>query len=219
MAVRPLVHEEPSHETREVMENDEAKFEDAEEQQEGGTRAPRRAQDPKLPSPEEVAQHCLTHTPFRSWCRHCVRGSGQAELHKAALRDPDALPEVHIDYCFMGKRDEAAQPILVARDRDTKMTVSYLVRAKGCADAYVVKRLIAFLKEIGYEGKKVIIRSDQESPIKAVIDKLVELRGDGMVVPEHSPVRSSGSNGIVERAIKEVEMKVRCLKSAIDERL
>ena len=34
---------------------------------------------------------------------------------------------------------------------------------------------------------------------------------------EHSPVRSSGSNGIIERVIKDVQGQIRSMKSAIDE--
>jgi len=34
----------------------------------------RRLSRPPQPSKEEVLQHELTHLPFRSWCRHCVRG-------------------------------------------------------------------------------------------------------------------------------------------------
>ena len=40
------------------------------------------------------------------------------------------------------------------------------VREKGAADTYVVRRVIAFLKEIGYEGQTVIVKSDQESYIR-----------------------------------------------------
>ena len=129
------------------------------------------------------------------------------------------MPELHIDYCFMGKRTEETQPILVARDRDTRMTLSFLVREKGASDPYVVKRLVAFIKEIGQEGQRMIVKSDQESPIKAVVDKLILARAQAATVPEHSPVRSSGLNGVFERAVKEVEMRVRCLKSALDERV
>ena len=32
---------------------------------------------PVLPSEAEVEQHELTHLPFRSWCRHCVRAKGR----------------------------------------------------------------------------------------------------------------------------------------------
>ena len=218
-AVRPSAGED-DEETRAAGEKQREECpEEMEEEQETGRRVPRRAQNPKLPSPAEVAEHQLTHLPFRSWCRHCVRGCGQAEPHRQAMRDEGALPEVHLDYCFMGTKTEEAQPILVARDRDSRMTLSFLVREKGAADPYVVRRVIAFLKEIGYEGRTVIVKSDQESPICAVVEKLIVARTQGSTIPENSPVGSSGSKCIAERAIKEVEMRVRCMKSALDERV
>ena len=36
---------------------------------------------PVLPSEAEVEQHELTHLPFRSWCRHCVRAKGKESPH------------------------------------------------------------------------------------------------------------------------------------------
>ena len=176
------------------MEYDEENQTD--EHGEGGARQPQRVQNPLLPSQAERDQHDLTHLPFRSWCAHCVRGCGQTHPHHRVVRDVDAVPEIHVDYCFMGKKQEKAQPILVVRDRDTKMTLSFLVREKGAVDMHVVKRILAFLKELGYDGVKIIVKSDQESPIKAVIDKVMQLR-EGATVPEHSPVRSSGSSGVI----------------------
>ena len=108
---------------------------------------------------------------------------------------------------------------MVVRDRDTRMTLSFLVKAKGATDDYVIKRLGAFLKEVGHIGNKIIIRSDQESAVNAVAEKLAASRVDAQTIMEHSPVRSSGSNGVIERAVKEVECHIRSMKSALDERL
>ena len=44
-------------------------------------------------------------------------------------------------------------------------------------DMYVVKRILAFVKELGHAGSKIIVKSDQESAIKAVIDKVMRQRG------------------------------------------
>ena len=185
-----------------------------------GKRAPKRVADPKMPTQAEIDEHNLTHMPYRSWCIHCVRGRAETSGHRRQGPRPEgAVPEVHMDYCFMGKKDEEAQPILVARDRDTRMTVSFLVQSKGVVSNYTVKRLMAFLREIGHHGNNIIIRSDQESPIKAVAERLAKERGEAQTLLENSPVRSSGSNGIVERAIKEIEYHVKSLKSALDERL
>ena len=119
----------------------------------------------------------------------------------------------------MGKRDESSQPILVARDLDTKMTVSFLVQSKGMASEYAVKRLLAFLREIGHHDNRIIIKTDQESPIKVVAERLAKDRGDAQTILENSPVRSSGSNGGIERAVKEVEYQLKTMKSALDDRV
>ena len=34
---------------------------------------------PDTPSREQVLVHSLTHRPFRSWWRHCVRVTGRAD--------------------------------------------------------------------------------------------------------------------------------------------
>ena len=38
-------------------------------------------------------------------------------------------------------------------------------------------------------------------------------------MPEYSPVRSSGSNGVIERGIKEVQGQLRAMNSALDTRV
>ena len=44
---------------------------------------------PVLPSEAEVEQHELTHLPFRSWCRHCVR----AKHHESS---PGGVSKLHV---------------------------------------------------------------------------------------------------------------------------
>ena len=44
------------------------------EDMEAGKRKPERKHNPREPTQQERAEHELTHMPFRSWCRHCVRG-------------------------------------------------------------------------------------------------------------------------------------------------
>ena len=175
------------------------------EEEQHGCRKPKKVQDPMMPSPDEVEEHNLTHIPFRSWCKHCIRGRGESVAHSRAQRDPSGVPELHMDYCFLGCKDEETQPIMVMRDRDSKMMVSFLVREKGASDPQVIRRALAFLAEIGHVGNKIILKSDQESPIRAVAEKIASERTEGQTILEHSPVGSSASNGIIERGIKEFE--------------
>ena len=85
----------------------------------GDFRTMRKLQDPKLPSKAEVEAHNLNHLPFRSWCRHCVRGRGEEEPHrKVGGREEGAMPEVHLDFAFPGSHGQAGLTLLVARERD-----------------------------------------------------------------------------------------------------
>ena len=49
---------------------------------EPGDRKTKKMQDPKTPTRTEIEEHNLIHLPFRSWCRHCVRGRGKELPHK-----------------------------------------------------------------------------------------------------------------------------------------
>ena len=66
-------------------------------------RAPRTRPTPLIPTEQERRQHCLTHFPFRDWCKPCVFGRGKDDPHAATARveADDALPKVQIDFCFM----------------------------------------------------------------------------------------------------------------------
>ena len=68
-------------------------------------------------------------------------------------RGEEAEPEVHLDCCLLGKRDETAQPAMAVRDRDTRMTLSFLTRGKGAADKHVINSILCFMKETGHMGK------------------------------------------------------------------
>ncbi len=47
-----------------------------------------------------------------------------------------------------------------------------------------VKRLAAFLLEIGYRDDEIIVKSDQESAITAVADTLPKDRGEAQTIAE-----------------------------------
>ena len=39
---------------------------------------------PKVPTAAEVAAHCLTHLPYRSWCPHCVASRRPNTQHRSS---------------------------------------------------------------------------------------------------------------------------------------
>ena len=96
-------NQEPEDENKSEDEK-KMRFEDPEQLQ-SGSREPKKLRDPLLPSPEEVRAHEMTHLPYRSWCVHCVRGKGKSMAHANREKEDDCR-EVHMDYCFMGGRDD-----------------------------------------------------------------------------------------------------------------
>ena len=143
--------------------------------QEPGMRAPIKMVDPKLPSQDEVDEHCLTHLPYRNWCRHCVRGKGRAADHKTADRQ-DGLPEVHMDYCFMSMANGEMDTIIVVRERSSRMTMATVVPLKGASNEFVARRVLAFIKELGLETSPLVLKSDQEPAIADVLDEVARRR-------------------------------------------
>ena len=65
----------------------------------------------------------------------------------------------------------------------------------------------------------MIMKTDQESSVKALIEDIVKERDDGRTVLEESPVGSSGSNGVVERAVQGIEGQIRVILLALEERI
>ena len=49
--------------------------------------------DPRLPSEEEVANHELTHLPYRNWCPACVKAEREDVDHRGAVDKERKLSE------------------------------------------------------------------------------------------------------------------------------
>ena len=194
------------------------------EDEEGPTteeRRPRKMADPSKPSKEEVATHEITHLPYRNWCEVCVQGRGKNMQHRKGKQER-GLPEIHMDYMFIGPKDAPGmtKTCLVIREAETRMTLAIMVPAKG-RQTYVIDRVLAFLEEIGHLSGSVIVKSDQEASLKALVEDIGRARGtrsSGRWIVENSPVRSSQSNGVIERAVQSIEGQVRVLKIAVERR-
>ena len=156
--------------------------------------------------------------PYRSWCRHCVRGKGKSESHKRLDAEKEhTIPTVSMDYCFMGQvDDDKTLPILGIRDHRHKVTYSHLVPSKGTKHPYSVGQAVHDIDQLGYS--KLILKNDQEPAIVDLQKQVVvELKEKGIeCIPENSPVSESQSNGVIERGIQDIEGQVRVLKDMLD---
>ena len=183
--------------------------------------APRRAaaktmRDPGEPTAEEIKRHNVTHLPYRSWCSHCVRGRGVGHPHLSRkVRDEGEVPTIGADYHYMGTEgEEGTIPMLVIKDGYTKMIFDLVVTNKG-ANEYMVKRVKQILELLGY--KKIILKSDQEASLVALLDKVAE-DWAGEVIPERSAVQDSQGNGMIESGVRTSSAQIRTMRSALEER-
>ena len=77
------------------------------------------------------------------------------------------------------------------------------------------------MREVGCEHCTINAKCDQEEAMKSLVTDVGKWRAEGggqQMNVEHSPLYSSSSNGVVERAIQGVEGHVRVLRSALEER-
>ena len=156
---------------------------------------------PVLPSEAEVEQHELTHLPFRSWCRHCVRAEGKESPHHEA--SPGGVSKFATDYMFMGE-DGTPITILAGYDGMTRAFFLNVVPCKGMSHAYEEKVLACNVLSTGHQ--KVILQSDQETSIIDVKHK-AGAHVPTEIVYEESPVGDS-----IERAIRTMQGQIRAIK-------
>ena len=76
------------------------------------------------------------------------------------------------------------------------------VLTKGSSGKFAVDRALEFIAEVGDIDGQIIIKNDQEPSIQNFIKDIAESRESGRSILEESPVKSSGSNGVVERGYK-----------------
>ena len=192
---------------------------------------------PSAPSRQEMLEHSLTHYPFRSWCPFCVMGKSKASNHSSTGGvEESEVPVVAFDYAFMNDRnvrhneedpkpenagteiDDGVMKILVSHDSKSKSCAAIPVPQKGIdSDEWAVREALKFLDYLGYQ--KLIIKSDQERALGAVLKRVRVYRGaNTQNMTENSPVGSSQSNGMVERRIQSIEGQVRTLRCAFEAR-
>jgi hypothetical protein len=107
----------------------------------------------------------------------------------------------------------------VGRNRGSKSVMATTVPTKGGSGKFGVDKCLEFIEENGDRDGEIVVKTDQEPSILYLVKDLMEGRGDAKTMPEESPVKSSGSNGIVERTVQDVEGQIRALWIGFQERM
>ena len=62
------------------------------------------------PTKSDYDDHCVTHCPYRPWCRHCVEGRGQEFGHfRRREKDSNRVPLVSFDYAGLSDKGEVVE--------------------------------------------------------------------------------------------------------------
>ena len=167
-------------------------------------------------SREEREEHeLLGHVQYRSWCRHCAAARGVGQQHRLLSADPmnATVPEIVLDYYFMGEESETA-PHIVVKDRKSSAHFSTSLDSK--TSQYAVAFVAGAIQELGY--KRILMKSDNEPSIKRLKERVSECLPGVECVPKEAPVGDSRANGSAENAVKQVKGQFRTLKTSTEDR-
>ena len=165
-------------------------------------------QQPKCPTPEEIARHELTHLPAATWCEACVKGRGREAPHRdqrGSMLD-SVLPVIQCDYGYLTDVGEEPVIALFASCRSSTNLFATLCTQKGPKDTYVVAAFASWIWELGHV--RLIIQSDGEPAILALVaavrDKVIADGKAEQITCQTSPKGSHESNGAAERTVQQV---------------
>ena len=129
--------------------------------------------------------------------------------HRMTDKAEEQVPTTSVDYGFLGTKDSPATelPVLVDRDRHSMAVwaspVSHKGVHKGVSESdHGVNPLRDWLNETGYQ--RVIVKSDQEPAIKAVINAVKTSWPHEMVVEQAPKESHEKSNSEAEITVQHV---------------
>ena len=175
--------------------------------------------DPRKPTQKEVDEHDLFHLPYRNWCAICIKAKGKELDHRKGIEEPRGLSEYSFDYYFPGDEFGFKLTVLGGKERATGMQFATTVPTKGASGKFASDKAVEFMEELGDSASKIIVKNDQEPSIKYLIKDVVDSRPEGQTILEESPVKSSGSNGKIERGIQGLEGQLRVLLLSLERRV
>ena len=127
-----------------------------------------------------------------------MAGKGKAAPHRRQKRK-GGLPELHLDYCFLSTDGDPLAKILVAKERQTRHTLSTVVPLKGASVQFPARRVLAFLKELGLESSDIILKSDHGPAILDLLNNIASRRAAKskveLVTPEETNPEEESSAG------------------------
>lgn len=153
-------------------------------------RDPKMQPEPKRPSDLEAAKHNLTHSPFQSWCPHCVSFRIRLGRHERNDQAKDSkFPTISFDFCCAraagqdGDEKNAVSALwMVVCDSITGHVVCVPLKSKGQVKLATTE-LMAFTQNVGHHA--VTYLCDNEPSISVIRRALINAR-HSLCLPEGS---------------------------------
>ena len=191
-------------------------FEDNNEQDQ---RMPPVIKVPETSIRAEWERHQTTHTPYASWCPHCLAARNVRRIHPSGGRKGKIVLDIEggegpttvsMDYMYLHERHgkykelQYNPPYLVVIEDTHGRCWTHQVPNKGVNDEvhWVPKRILEDLENSGLGTTRLLRKTDQEPAIVLKPD----------IVPINSPVGESACNGRVENTVRRVQDRIRVLR-------
>ena len=173
--------------------------------------APRSLHVPKEPTPQERAEHELTHLPFRSWCKTCVMSkSRQDRSKKLRLKQP----VLQCDYSFFtDPKVEGSVTILNVRDVMSGLALACVVPNKG-RSVYAEGELRRIILETGRTFG--VLQADPGASLVALAETVTSELG-GLALRK-SPTEWKQVQGAVGNSQQLLYAQVRTLRQDLADR-
>ena len=157
----------------------------------------KKARNPRLPSAAEVAEHNVTHIPYRDWCEFCNRGRGRGIPHRHGSES--AIPVVGVDYLFITtegvkkrkeldvEENESGETALLAARSNGEIIKCLMIRCFQSRSVFARCIPVKGADEEDYAAKLVsgavlclghlelVFKGDNEAALQAMIERAMQL--------------------------------------------
>ena len=190
-------------------------------------RADRRRAATMLPTPitpteAERKEHEKHHCPPMPWCEFCQLGKAKDKPHRARTADEieRGWPETQFDFMFLNSDCEMCEPAeawattLTGVDCDSGAPLCLSIPSKEANEEYTIANILSFLKRMNHED--IIVKSDGEPAIKALLDKVKEkypYKMRTLVTPRYSS-QSLGMLGAIQNLL---QGQIRTLRASVEQ--
>ena len=145
---------------------------------------------PAQPTPQERAEHELTHLPYRNWHTTCVQSKGRQDHHRT---QQSKQPVIQCDFVYIkGNQDKTVVPIFIAIDVQTGMGLAVYVHDKVQPMQYMQKCLQNLLWDCGRNKailNSTVLQSDQQDLLITVLKATARaLGGNNAIIGARHPI-------------------------------